>query len=287
MAANWPGFLTRRRELLGGGAERTTESIVVDLFTSVLDWSLSDIEYQVDFADLILTRPGVKKYLVLEAKRPGKLAWNRNAVEAALNQARRYADRQKVSCVSVSDGIMLYAADIEHGGLSDRVFVSLDAPEPHESLWWLSVHGIYRHRSEAGDAALRLLPEPPVVANAVQTEPGGTLLHPKYQVPASCFAYVGDAGDPRTWKLPYCLGDGTVDLKRLPKAIQAMLSNYRGVRVSGIPKSAASEVLVRLARAAVALGKMPHQTPSPAAVYQQLAEALAQLERLVEITDGN
>jgi len=32
---------------------------------------------------------------------------------------------------------------------------------------------------------------------------------------------------------------------------------------------------------------MPHQTPSPAAVYQQLAEALAQLERLVEITDGN
>jgi hypothetical protein len=67
MAANWPGFLTRRRELLGGGAERVTESIVVDLFTSVLDWSLSDIEYQVGFADLLLTRPGVKKYLVLEA----------------------------------------------------------------------------------------------------------------------------------------------------------------------------------------------------------------------------
>ncbi len=188
MAANWPGFLTRRRELLSGGAERVTESIIVDLFTSVLDWSLSDI---------------------------------------------------------------------------------------------------YRHRCEAGDAALRLLSEPPVVANAVQLVAGGTLLHPKYQVPSSCFAYVGDASDPRTWKLPYCLSDGTVDLKRLPKAIQAMLSNYRGVRVSGIPKSAASEVLVRLARAAVALGKMPHQTPSPAAVYQQLAEALAQLERLVEITDGN
>ncbi len=284
IAANWPAFLDRRREQLGGGAERVTESIVVDLFTNVLDWSLSDIEYQVGFADLLLARPGVKKYLVLEAKRPGALAWNRRAVEAALNQARRYADEQKVNCVSVSDGIMLYAADIERGGLTDRVFVSLDSPEPHESLWWLSLHGIYRPHRSAGDAALRLLPETPVVVSAGQPESAAVLLHPKYQVPASCFAYVGDAGDPRTWKLPYCQADGTIDLRRLPKAVQAMLSNYRGVRVSGIPRSDAGEVLVRLARAAVALGKMPHQTDSPAPAYQQLAKALEQLGRLHEVT---
>jgi hypothetical protein len=56
---------------------------------------------------------------------------------------------------------MLYAAAIEHGGLRDRVFASLEAPEPDESLWWLSVHGIYRPRTEAQDAALRLPPELP------------------------------------------------------------------------------------------------------------------------------
>lgn len=39
---------------------------------------------------------------------------------------------------------MLYAADLEHGGLADRVLVSLEARERPEALWWLSVHGIYR-----------------------------------------------------------------------------------------------------------------------------------------------
>ena len=41
------------------------------------------------------------------------------------------------------------------------------------------------------------------------------LLQPKHGVPASCFAYVGHAGEPRTRKLPYCQADGTVDTARL------------------------------------------------------------------------
>ncbi len=53
-----------------------------------------------------------------------------------------------------------------------------------------------------------------------------------YQLPASCFAYVGDPAHPGTWKLPYRLIDGSIDERRLPKAIQAILSNYRGVKVS-------------------------------------------------------
>jgi len=222
MSANWPAFLGKRQQRLaeqeryGTAAERVAENILEDLFTSVLDWSLSDINHQVGFADLLLTRLGVK-YLIVEAKRPGALAWNRRAVESALDQARRYADEQKVKCVSISDGVMLYAASIEHGGLHDRVFVSLESPNAEESLWWLSVHGIYRPRADAEDATLRLLPDHAEVETPTAAGADASLLHPKYGVPATCFAYVANAGDPRTWKLPYCQADGTVDVKRLPK----------------------------------------------------------------------
>lgn len=41
---------------------------------------------------------------VAQQKRPGTLAWHRRSVEAALNQARRYADEQKVGYIGVSDG---------------------------------------------------------------------------------------------------------------------------------------------------------------------------------------
>jgi hypothetical protein len=51
----------------------------------------------------------------------------------------RYADEQKVKAVAVSDGVILYAANIADGGLRDRVFVSLSAGEPPLALWWLSV----------------------------------------------------------------------------------------------------------------------------------------------------
>ena len=62
-----------------------------------------------------------------------------------------------------------------------------------------------------------------------------------------------------------------------------ILSNYLGVRVSGIPEPAIPDVLLRLARASVRGGKMPHQSGDPAPAYQQLAEALEQLGRMDEI----
>lgn len=151
----WPRFIDRRAQRLqqqernGAAAEKIAENILEDLFTTVLDWSLGDLNNQVDYADLILTRLGLK-YLIIEAKHPGALAWNRHAVEVALAQARRYADEQKVKCIGVSDGVMIYAADIEHGNLHDRMFASLAATEPPEDLWWLSVHGVYRSCNEPG-----------------------------------------------------------------------------------------------------------------------------------------
>lgn len=284
IGVNWPAFQDKRldrlreRERFGHGAERATENIVEDLFTLVLDWSLADINHQVGYADILLTRLGIK-HLIVETKSPGSLAWDRRAIHRALEQACRYAAEQTVRCVAVSDGHMLYAADVAHGGLRDRVFCSLDHPEPQESLWWLSMDGIYRPRTP-GDAALRLLPDAPAPEPAPDAQPTDQLLHPKYTLPASCFAYVGDATDPRTWHLPYLCADGTVDARRLPKAVQSILSNYRGAHLTSVPESAIPDVLVRLACAAGSLGKLPDQTPDPAPAYVTLAAVLEQLGRL-------
>jgi len=104
-----------------------------------------------------------------------------------------------------------------------------------------------RHCEDRAGAALDLVAQP----DAVPAPSAGTescLLHSKYRLPASCFGYVGDAAAPATWKLPYRLADGSPDARRLPKAVQCILSNYRGAKVAGVPESAIPEVLERLGR---------------------------------------
>ena len=281
--AAWPQFLASREDRLrhSSSAERVAEAILDDLFAVVLDWSKGDLDYQRERADLVLTHNGMK-YLVVEAKRPGTLAWHRSSVEAALNQARAYADAQKVSRIAISDGSMLYAADLEHGGLKDRLFVKLDRAEPPESLWWLSLNGISRAREGADDLAP---PEKPPIAEPAAAAPldAGMPLHPKYHLPASCFAYAGSAADPRTWKLPYLHADGSVDERRLPKAIQAMLTNYRGAKVSAIPEAATPEIFVRLGKAAMRSGRISPTGAGNGNVYDQLVEALRQHGRLGDL----
>jgi hypothetical protein len=79
---------------------------------------------------------------------------------------------------------------------------------------------------------------------------------------------------PSTWHLPYLDAQGEIDHSRLPKAIQAVLTNYRGAHVSSIPEEAVPLVLQRLATAARRSGRMPPECLEPAAVYVQLAQAL-------------
>ncbi len=184
-----------------------------------------------------------------------------------------------MTAIAVSDGQMLYAADIAAGGLKDRLFVALDTHEAPLDLWWLSVHGIYRD----APAPTTVLPQ------TIETEgspmAGGAsdeLLHHRYQLPARCFAFVGSADNQSTWKLPYVCLDGRPDLKRLPKALQSILSNFRGVKVS-IPREAIPDVLVRLGRAAALARKMPCQCAPAADAYVEAHEALDQLGRLADV----
>jgi hypothetical protein len=281
----WPMFAARRRQRLRQGlfdapVEKVAENIVEDLLTTVLDWSLENVNLQVGRADVVLSDNGYKR-LVLEVKRPGALIWQRRAIQAALDQALRYASAQNVSAVAVSDGNMLYAADVLPGGrLSDRALAALDTNLPPLELWWVSVHGIYRPCPPvisdlawpAADSAI------PAQAAAVEC-----LRDHKYHLPSHCFGYVGDPGNVETWKLPYLLETGSPDTRRLPKAIQALFSNYRGAQVKAIPREAVPDVLVRLAIAAATLRKLPCQCPDPTPAYALAHHALEQFGRLADV----
>lgn len=264
----WPAFAVARTTHLAAHAsertpsEKVAENILLDLFTTVLDWTIDQVRLQENRVDMLLARMGVK-HLVIEAKRPGSMD-GPGSVAAALRQARGYAEEHKVGKVAVSDGCVFEAYDLVPAGLRPRVRIHLSDTEPPDALWWLSTRGIYRH---------------PEVAAAVVPEPcDDALLHPKYSLPARCFAYVGHVDKPATWKLPYLRSDGGVDERRLPKAIQAVLHHYRGTDMK-LPEEHVPDILVRLAEAASRTGRMPHQDPTPAEVYRALHDALVQIGR--------
>jgi len=282
----WDIFLESRSKLLDplkyqSVPEKVSEEIIRNLLTQVLDWEEADLQWQMHYADLVLTR-NRNKYLVAELKRPSFLKRSLGSNQEALNQVRGYADQQKVNSVAICDGSVFYAADIVGGGLSHRVFVDLSSKTVPESLWWISVHGVYRKAQfvnefpvdEKGSHDLENTDEPNLSPQ---------LLHSKYKIPAGCFAYVGDANKTSTWKLPYRTEQFEIDSKRLPKAIQALLTNYRGSGVNGIPPSDVPDVLVRLAKAASSLGKMTQDGSVSAEVYGQLFQFLKQQDRLMEV----
>ena len=264
---NWASFKIQRQERLKAGrAEKVAELVVDNLLHNVLQWPIADIKPQVEYADIVLTSNGIKK-LVIELKAPGTLAWNKVAAHKALDQALRYAANQKVGIVAITDGHMFYAADVTSGGINERLHVSLDSDEFPKDLWWISSDGIYRPRKGYI----------PVLTESGETETDGAdVLHPKYKVPARCFAYVGDYNKTTSWHLPYKLENGQVDTKRLPKAIQAILTNYRGAKVKKIPRKAMGDVLKRLEQAAFKIGKMPTQNPKTSQTYHELEASLKQ-----------
>jgi hypothetical protein len=270
----WGSFQDARRRHLSGvsadsvPAEKVAENILCDLFTGVLDWTTEQVRLQEQRVDITLCRGGLK-YLIVEAKRPGSLD-GRGSIVRALKQARGYAVELKVDRVAVSDGCIFEAYDVHGDCLHSRAIVHLADPEPAEQLWWLSTRGIYRKP-----------PATVTVENSDLADDG--LLHPKYGLPARCFAHVGDPARPGTWKLPYLLADGSVDAKRLPKAIGAVIRDYRSRQVKGLTDEHTGQVLVTLAGAAVRTGRMPHQDPTPAEIYVALLDHLRQIGRDREV----
>jgi len=275
--AAWPAFRARRVERLAegrryaGAPEKVAENIIEDVLTGVVGWALSDLNHQVARSDILVTHLGIRR-LVIETKRPGALS-GEHAVEAAFLQAQGCAETLRVSLVGVSDGAHLFAGDLIPGGRRSRAEADLSMDAVDENLWWLSPDGVYRDPVP--------LPHPAAWAptpTEKPPEPGDApgLLHPKYQLPVTCFAYVGSVTHPHTWRLPYLNAEGEIDHSRLPKAIQAVLTNYRGAHVSGIPEEAVPLVLRRLAEAARRAGKMPPECLDPATVYVQLSQTLLQ-----------
>ena len=71
-----------------------------------------------------------------------------------------------------------------------------------------------------------------------------------------------------------------VDTKRLPKAIQTILTNYRGKKVSSsnIPEREMPNILKKLGSAASSIGLMPNQNIKTSEIYYQLQNALDQIK---------
>jgi hypothetical protein len=147
MRGRWPGFLARRHEHLQAYASgrtpsrRTTENILRDLLTTVLDWSAHQVRLQ-DSGSLLLSRLGAK-YLVVEIKEPGSLD-GPGKVSRALWPAVRQAESLKARRVAVTDGDLFDAHDLDATGMSPRVRLHLSDPAPPDDLWWLSTRGIPR-----------------------------------------------------------------------------------------------------------------------------------------------
>jgi hypothetical protein len=163
---------------------------------------------------------------------------------------------------------------------SDRFFCDLGSSDSPEDAWWVGPDGITERRPYEPGCAFRTLAPTGIDDDAPESVGDETVLHPHYQLPARCFAYVGDYDDPATWHLPYKLADNSIDASRLPKAIGAVVKNYRGVRVKTVPEAAIPNVLVTLARAAACLGKISREHPAASPTYEELQNALEQLGRL-------
>ncbi|MHB9075811.1 MAG: hypothetical protein ACYC6G_20100, partial [Desulfobaccales bacterium] len=100
-------------------------------------------------------------------------------------------------------------------------------------------------------------------------------------LPASCFAYVGDPENTDTWHLPYLKPDGGVDETHLAAAAAALSSGgFRGQKVD-LPADAVAGVKGKLRAAYEKTGKKGSEVPA------QLREAASELPpgRLIEAVD--
>ena len=231
----WFSFISKRKEILtqgqrfGKSPEKLTENILTSLFTDLLDWDIKDLNYQVDYADIEITKLGIKRILI-ETKRPGGISWNHLQVQKHIEQALRYASKQKVFMIGISDGEKLYILNFNGSSTEPRIFISLSSDTPDGDLYYISINGIDKKKNT--DVNFKKTNSEKLMDGKTITD---ELLNKQYKLPSRCFAYVGDPNKPNTWKLPYLLYDGSVNISRLPSAIGCIVTNFRGLQVKAIP----------------------------------------------------
>ncbi len=232
--------------------ERDVEDIFQSLAEGPLGYAVEQLSTQRDYADYALIDRGLKLAIVeLKTFRhfAAQDAWPR--IEQAMKQAARYADRHRTPNIMAFDGERLIFGKSEPaaGAINVYLDLSVDAPEPHEDLFYLTHYGIFRHPSRV----LYGFPYSPAQDEELYKKHHGELLH------HSCFAYVGDIRNKKTWIAPYRNPDGSVDTKRLGHAVNFLLSpgGYRGQKASSerIPEAATPLVALKLARAYKEIGK--------------------------------
>lgn len=114
------------------------------------------------------------------------------------------------------------------------------------------------------------------------------LLHPKHRLPARCFAYVPSLENPETWSLPYRRTDGSVDTRRLPGAVNAVVRRYRGTELTKVPEADVASVLVRLGKAALEIGKLTAEMPCTSSnASDHFGAALHQVGKFDEVMRGS
>ena len=252
-------------------SEKVTENILGALFTKVLGWPTRDLYWQFGFADLLIAS-GQCKHMVLETKKPGKFA-RVSEVYKALRQVYRYATEQGVEQAAITDGFLFFQMVLDSGVWVPRLAFRMDSPDtPAEPLRLLTPSGIHKKgpRGIGGPILSRL-----GFGSVAAELPEGVSRHPQYALPAHCFAFVGEYGNPRTWRFPYRHPDGSPDEVRLPRAIYAAITGWRR---GTLPAEAVAGIVARLSRAVWETGKGPAPGIQTAPVYHALAEFARQLQ---------
>lgn len=225
---NWPDFqqqvqgILDRREHGRSLAEADVEQMFERLCADVLGYSQWQIGRQEDYADRTLEGQGMK--LAVAEIKQYKAFDDDDALEDALIQAARYADRHRTPNLIAFDGYNLVLAlrRKPQDDIAIMLWETLDPTEnePPENLFYFNHFGLFRYPKEE----LRTLTYDAAEDEELYKTHHGEQLH------YSCFAYVGDLRTKSTWKMPYRNPDGTVDTNRLGHAVNYLLSpgGYRG-----------------------------------------------------------
>ncbi len=232
--------------------ESDVRAVLERLLTDVLGYEPEQIDREPDFADFLILYRGMK-LIVIETKDWGVFD-NEKALENALKQAANYADRHKVKRIFVFDGEKVIQALRSELSIKVVANANISGEPPFNDLFYFTQYGLEKTPQTATLT---------INYSGESTEEIPYKTHHGIRLPYTCFAYIGDLRDKKTWKMPYRNEDGSVDTGRIDKAVNFLLkkSGYRGITATNesVPETAQPDVARKLAIAYQELGQWePH-----------------------------